>query len=189
MFHSTTGQIKTLVVLSCSRCSIRSWKPVKLPRLLMAARLEFPISWAQWVQVFFVSVQLHFSTVWWHACSAFLISDIYLSFFFFVLFDDRHSAYFFAISAPSPPSTMFPLPMLDYVMLVFLHWTQGFAVVVIVIFQHLAQFLELSLLRWPPPLSFALCSLKVHMDATCCTALRMASTSLCERQKHRQKNI
>lgn len=147
MFHSTTGQTKTLVVLSCSRCSIRLWKPVKLPKPLMAARLEFGISWAQWVQVFFVSVvsvQLHFSTVWWHACSAFLISDIYLSFFFFVLFDDRHSAYLFAISAPFPPSTMFPLPILDYVIPVFLHWTRGFGVVVIVIFRHLAQFLGLS---------------------------------------------
>lgn len=52
----------------------------------------------------------------------------------------------FAISAPSTPSTMFLLPILDYFIPVFLlHSTRGFEVVVIVIsFRHLALFLELS---------------------------------------------
>lgn len=76
----------------------------------------------------------------------FSVSDIrYLPilflFMFFLMIDTQRIS--FAISAPSP-STMFSLPMLDYVIPVFLHWTRVFAVVVIVIFRLLAQFLELS---------------------------------------------
>lgn len=68
--------------------------------------------------MFFVSVQLHFSTVWWYARSAFLISNIYLSFSFFY---DRHSAYFFlAISTPST-TTLYPPA-------IFLYWTRHFGV-------------------------------------------------------------